>query len=221
MELHPSRVVFNLKRSLEYYLSLPLQYDQIEDDWPLILFLHGAGERGNDLSLVKKHGIPRVVNEMEDFPFVTVSPQCPENDWWLNRLEDLKYLIDTIVEQYRIDESRLYLTGLSMGGFGTWHMAVEYPETFAAIAPICGGGLGILGFPERVIEIKHIPVWVFHGEKDNIVPVEESRVLVRELKSAGGNVQLKIYPEAGHDAWTETYSNPELYKWFMNNRRSA
>ncbi len=221
MELHPSRVVFNLKRSLEYYLSLPLQYDQIEDDWPLILFLHGAGERGNDLSLVKKHGIPRVVNEMEDFPFVTVSPQCPENDWWLNRLEDLKYLIDTIVEQYRIDESRLYLTGLSMGGFGTWHMAVEYPETFAAIAPICGGGLGILGFPERVIEIKHIPVWAFHGEKDNIVPVEESRVLVRELKSAGGNVQLKIYPEAGHDAWTETYSNPELYEWFMNNRRSA
>ena len=221
MELHPSRVVFNLKRSLEYYLSLPLQYDQIEDDWPLILFLHGAGERGNDLSLVKKHGIPRVVNEMEDFPFVTVSPQCPENDWWLNRLEDLKYLIDTIVEQYRIDESRLYLTGLSMGGFGTWHMAVEYPETFAAIAPICGGGLGILGFPERVIEIKHIPGWAFHGEKDNIVPVEESRVLVRELKSAGGNVQLKIYPEAGHDAWTETYSNPELYEWFMNNRRSA
>jgi len=221
MELHPSRVVFNLKRSLEYYLSLPLQYDQIEDSWPLIMFLHGAGERGNDLSLVKKHGIPRVVNEMEDFPFVTVSPQCPENDWWLNRLEDLKYLIDTIVEQYRIDESRIYLTGLSMGGFGTWHMAVEYPETFAAIAPICGGGLGILGFPERVIEIKHIPVWVFHGEKDNIVPVEESRVLVRELKSAGGNVQLKIYPEAGHDAWTETYSNPELYEWFMNNRRSA
>ena len=221
MELHPSRVVFNLKRSLEYYLSLPLQYDQIEDSWPLIMFLHGAGEWGNDLSLVKKHGIPRVVNEMEDFPFVTVSPQCPENDWWLNRLEDLKYLIDTIVEQYRIDESRIYLTGLSMGGFGTWHMAVEYPETFAAIAPICGGGLGILGFPERVVEIKHIPVWVFHGEKDNIVPVEESRVLVRELKSAGGNVQLKIYPEAGHDAWTETYSNPELYEWFMNNRRSA
>jgi predicted peptidase len=98
-------------------------------------------------------------------------------------------------------------------------MAVEYPDLFSAIAPICGGGLGILGFPERVINIKDLPVWAFHGEKDNIVSVEESRILVKTLKEAGGNAMLKIYPDAGHDSWTETYSDPELYEWFMSKRK--
>lgn len=221
MKLHPSTVTYNLKRTLEYYLSLPVGYDKTEDDWPLIMFLHGAGERGRDLSSLKKHGIPRVVHEIDDFPFITVSPQCPENDWWLNRLEDLKFLLDTVREQYRVDSSRLYLTGLSMGGFGTWHMAVEYPDTFAAIAPVCGGGLGILGFPERVAEIKHVPVWAFHGAKDNVVSVEESRIMIKELKAAGGQAQLKVYPDAEHDAWTETYSDPELYEWFISKKKSS
>lgn len=221
MELYPSRVSYSLKRSMEYYLSLPLQYEETEDDWPIIMFLHGAGERGDSLEFVKKHGIPKIVSEMEDFPFVTLSPLCPEEDWWLNRLEDLKYLLELIIEQYRVDRSRIYLTGLSMGGFGTWHLAAEYPELFAAIAPVCGGGLGILGFPERVAELKSVPVWAFHGEKDNVVPVEETLVLVRQLKAIGGDVQLELYPEAGHDSWTETYSRPELYEWFMSKRRSS
>lgn len=221
MELYPSRVSYSLKRSMEYYLSLPLQYEETEDDWPIIMFLHGAGERGDSLEFVKKHGIPRIVSEMEDFPFVTLSPLCPEEDWWLNRLEDLKYLLELIIEQYRVDRSRIYLTGLSMGGFGTWHLAAEYPELFAAIAPVCGGGLGILGFPERVAELKNVPVWAFHGKKDNVVPVEETLVLVRQLKAIGGDVQLELYPEAGHDSWTETYSRPELYEWFMSKRRSS
>ncbi|WP_292590717.1 prolyl oligopeptidase family serine peptidase [Mesotoga sp. UBA5557] len=221
MELHSSRISYSLDRKLDYLFSLPLQYNSEGSDWPLILFLHGAGERGDDLRLLKKHGIPKVVDEMTDFPFITVSPQCPENDWWLNRLQDLRFLVDSIVEQYRVDSSRLYLTGLSMGGFGTWHMAVEYPELFSAIAPICGGGLEILGFPERVAEIKDLPVWAFHGEKDNIVSIEESRVLVRTLKEFGAHPILTIYPDAGHDSWTETYSNPELYEWFINNRKSS
>jgi len=221
MELHSSRIVYSLKRKLDYFLSLPMQYASEEADWPLILFLHGAGERGDDLQLLKKHGIPRIVSEMPDFPFITISPQCPENDWWLNRLQDLKFLLDTVVKQYRVDTSKMYLTGLSMGGFGTWHMAVEYPDLFAAIAPVCGGGLGILGFPERVLEIKDLPIWAFHGGKDNIVSVEESRILIRTLKDAGGKPMLKIYPEAGHDSWTETYSDPELYEWFMSNRKSG
>lgn len=219
MELHSSRIAYSLNRRLDYLLSLPLQYTSEEADWPLILFLHGAGERGDNLQLLRKHGIPRIVSEMADFPFITISPQCPENDWWLNRLQDLKFLLDTVVKQYRVDASKMYLTGLSMGGFGTWHMAVEYPDLFAAIAPVCGGGLGILGFPERVLEIKDLPIWAFHGGKDNIVSVEESRILIRTLKDAGGNPMLKIYPEAGHDSWTETYSDPELYEWFMSNRK--
>jgi len=219
MELHKSTIAYSLKRELDYLLSLPLQYDEEDTEWPLILFLHGAGERGDNLELLKKHGIPRVVSEMSDFPFITVSPQCPENDWWLNRLQDLRFLLESIIKQYRVDPSAIYLTGLSMGGFGTWHMAVEYPDLFSAIAPICGGGLGILGFPERVINIKDLPVWAFHGEKDNIVSVEESRILVKTLKEAGGNAMLKIYPDAGHDSWTETYSDPELYEWFMSKRK--
>ncbi|MGC9322085.1 MAG: prolyl oligopeptidase family serine peptidase [Kosmotogaceae bacterium] len=221
MELHSSRIVYSLNRKLDYFLSLPRQYASEEVDWPLILFLHGAGERGDNLQLLRKHGIPRIVSEMADFPFITISPQCPENDWWLNRLQDLKFLLDTVVKQYRVDTSKMYLTGLSMGGFGTWHMAVEYPNLFAAIAPVCGGGLGILGFPERVLEIKDLPIWAFHGGKDNIVSVEESRTLIRTLKDAGGKPMLKIYPEAGHDSWTETYSDPELYEWFMSNRKSG
>jgi len=221
MELHSSRIVYSLNRKLDYFLSLPLQYVSEEADWPLILFLHGAGERGDNLQLLRKHGIPRIVSEMADFPFITISPQCPENDWWLNRLQDLRFLLDTVVKQYRVDTSKMYLTGLSMGGFGTWHMAVEYPDLFAAIAPVCGGGLGILGFPERVLEIKDLPIWAFHGEKDNMVSVEESRILIRTLKDAGGKAMLKIYPEAGHDSWTETYSDPELYEWFMSNRKSG
>ena len=132
---------------------------------------------------------------------------------------DLKFLLDTVIKQYRVDISKMYLTGLSMGGFGTWHMAVEYPDLFAAIAPVCGGGLGILGFPERVLEIKDLPIWAFHGGKDNIVSAEESRILIRTLKDAGGRPLLKIYPEAGHDSWTETYSDPELYEWFMSNQK--
>ncbi|HDP77814.1 MAG TPA: phospholipase [Mesotoga infera] len=221
MELHSSRIAYSLNRRLDYLLSLPLQYTSEEADWPLILFLHGAGERGDNLQLLRKHGIPRIVSEMADFPFITISPQCPENDWWLNRLQDLKFLLDTVVKQYRVDSSKMYLTGLSMGGFGTWHMAVEYPDLFAAIAPVCGGGLGILGFPERVLEIKDLPIWAFHGGKDNIVSAEESRILIRTLKDAGGNPMLKIYPEAGHDSWTETYSDPELYEWFMSKRKSG
>ncbi|MDD2332787.1 MAG: prolyl oligopeptidase family serine peptidase [Mesotoga sp.] len=219
MELHSSTIAYSLNRRLDYLISLPLQYSSEEADWPLILFLHGAGERGDNLQLLRKHGIPRIVSEMADFPFITISPQCPENDWWLNKLQDLKFLLDTVIKQYRVDISKMYLTGLSMGGFGTWHMAVEYPDLFAAIAPVCGGGLGILGFPERVLEIKDLPIWAFHGGKDNIVSAEESRILIRTLKDAGGRPLLKIYPEAGHDSWTETYSDPELYEWFMSNQK--
>ena len=219
MELHSSTIAYSLNRRLDYLISLPLQYSSEEADWPLILFLHGAGERGDNLQLLRKHGIPRIVSEMADFPFITISPQCPENDWLLNKLQDLKFLLDTVIKHYRVDISKMYLTGLSMGGFGTWHMAVEYPDLFAAIAPVCGGGLGILGFPERVLEIKDLPIWAFHGGKDNIVSAEESRILIRTLKDAGGRPLLKIYPEAGHDSWTETYSDPELYEWFMSNQK--
>jgi predicted peptidase len=199
-----------LKVSMQYLLHLPTGYGDSDKKWPLILFLHGAGERGNDLELVKRNGIPKIVETIEDFPFIAVSPQCPDTSWWGDEIFTLNLLLDELVEKYNVDEERIYLTGLSMGGYGTWMMAAEYPERFAAIAPVCGGGN-----PETAQILKELPIWAFHGAKDDIVPIGESESMVNAVKEAEGNVQFTVYPEAGHDSWTETYNNPELYHWFL------
>ena len=199
--------------SVHYLLHLPPGYGADSSArWPLILFLHGAGERGNDLNLVKLHGIARVVEERPDFPFVAVSPQCPPNERW--RPEVLAALLDEIETTYRIDPDRIYLTGLSMGGFGAWALAIEQPHRFAAIAPICGGG-----DPGLVCAIRHVPVWAFHGARDDVVPLHRSQEMVDALRACGGNVRLTVYPDADHDSWTRTYTNPELYDWLLSHRR--
>jgi len=200
---------------LNYLLYLPKDYSsKPENKFPLILFLHGAGERGDDLELVKKHGIPKIVEKQEDFPFIAVSPQCPKFSWWTSEIEALNALLDEIVEKYAVDKERIYLTGLSMGGYGTWQFAISYPVRFAAIALICGGGN-----PKEVCALKDIPVLVFHGAKDQVVPIKQSEEMVEALKACGGEVKFTIYPDAGHDSWTETYDNPELYKWFLQHKR--
>lgn len=202
------------KIELQYLLFLPDSYDPLGKEWPMLLFLHGAGERGNDLELVKKHGPPKIVAAGADFPFVLVSPQCPRGQFWQN--DPLLALIDEIVSTYRIDETRIYLTGLSMGGYGTWSLAAEAPERFAAIAPICGGGLRIWA-----LTLANMPVWAFHGARDRTVPAEESRRMIEALKSRGNqDVRLTIYPEAEHDSWTETYDNPGLYEWLLSQQRT-
>jgi predicted peptidase len=207
---------------LKYLLYLPAGYaDDPAQRWPLILFLHGAGERGDDLNLVRVHGIPKVAETRADFPFIVVSPQCPVDSWWADYRMVLTALLDQVAGLYRVDLDRVYLTGLSMGGFGTWVLAASEPQRFAAIAPICGGGFWMYGFPDRARVIKHIPTWVFHGAKDPVVPLRESEVMVEALKAHGGDVRLTIYPEAGHDSWTETYNNPEFYTWLLQHRRQA
>ena len=197
---------------LQYLLFLPADYENKSEKWPMILFLHGAGERGDNLSQVKVHGPPKLINNGENFPFIIVSPQCPEDKWW--DTDVLNELLKDVMKSYRVDKNRIYLTGLSMGGYGTWDMAQKYPSRFAAIAPICGSGN-----PELVERIKHLPIWVFHGAKDKVVPVKKSQDMVDALKKVGGNVKFAIYPEAGHDSWTETYSNPALYDWFLKHNR--
>ena len=201
---------------LNYLLYLPRDYSSSKTDYPLILFLHGAGERGEDLEKVKIHGIPKIVEQQEDFPFIAISPQCPIDRWWVDPwlIEALNALLDQTIAKYRVDESRVYLTGLSMGGFGTWALSMMYPEKFAAIAPICGGGM-----PWMAFRIKDIPVWAFHGAKDETVPIQKSEEMVAALKKIGGNIKFTVYPEAGHDSWTETYNNPELYKWFLEHQK--
>jgi len=211
-----------VEQKLDYLLYLPVDYDASRaQGWPLILFLHGACERGSDLARVKYHGPPTLIGQGTNFPAIVVSPQCPEGKTWDNAT--LIGLLDDVIASHNVDTNRVYLTGLSMGGFGTWSLAMEHPERFAAIAPICGGGQQLtilLADGERRENVLKLPVWAFHGGKDPVVPLEESQRMVDALKRIGAReVKLTIYPEAQHDSWTETYENPLLYQWFFQRQR--
>jgi predicted peptidase len=180
-----------------------------------MLFLHGIGERGDDLDKVKVHGPPKLIEAGQDLPFIVVSPVCPLTKTWETSTFELSALLDEIVEKYKVDQDRVYLTGLSMGGFGTWALAQYTPNRFAAIVPICGGG-----DPRSVRRIVHLPAWVFHGAKDRSVPLERSETMVAALKKAGGDVRFTVYPNAEHDSWTQAYATPELYEWLLQQKRT-
>jgi predicted peptidase len=227
----------------DYLLFLPKGYDaSAEKKWPLILFLHGAGERGTNVWLVSVHGPPKLVkpvvppakgetdearaqresaSKMLSENFIVVSPQCPADTRWDN--DTLLALLDHIVAGHKVDTSRVYLTGLSMGGFGTWSLGSRFPDRFAALAPICGGGERIdilIGSRQRQAALQSLGVWAFHGGKDTTVPPEESEKMVNALKKADvKDIQLTIYPDAGHDSWSATYANPKLYEWFLQHKR--
>jgi len=200
----------------KYLLSLPKDYGKDPNTkWPLLLFLHGSGESGSDLERVKMHGPPKLIAQGRELPFIVVSPQAPSvREWW--NAEVLVALLDEVSEKYAVDKERVYLTGLSMGGYGTWNLATAYPERFAAIAPICGGGL-----PRFAPRLRGMGIWVFHGAKDQAVKLEESQEMVDALKAADVETKFTVYPEAAHDSWTETYNNPQLYEWFLKHRRPA
>lgn len=197
----------------QYWLYLPEGYTNGEKRWPLMFYLHGAGERGDDLQLLKKNGPLKLVDQGKDFPFIIAAPQCRKDQWW--QTDELNAFLDEMIARYNVDEDRVYLTGLSMGGFGTWALACRCPERFAAIAPVCGGGVPFLAR----LKLKHTPVWAFHGAKDQVVPLAESQRLVEAIQQAGGDATLTIYPKAKHNAWTETYNNPKLYEWLLSHRR--
>lgn len=200
------------KVRLSYLLHIPNEYGKGPDGkWPLILFLHGAGERGDNIEKVKIHGIPKIADRDPDFPFICVSPQCPGGSYWVLEQDAVMALVEEIVHGYHVDENRIYVTGLSMGGYGTWHLGCEYPDKFAAIVPICGGG-----DPDNAEALKHTPVWAFHGAKDAAVPVAESERMVKKLEQCGGNVKFTVYPDKGHICWAEAYDSPELYSWLLS-----
>jgi predicted peptidase len=213
-----------IRRSVgaNYLLFLPENYDANKSRrWPLILFLHGSGERGTNVWQVARHGPPKIVRNKPDFPFIVVSPQCPAGLRWDN--DTVLALLDHVIEKYRVDRTRVYLTGLSMGGYGTWSLGLEHPERFAAIVPICGGGDPLkllLADRSALARIKKLPVWVFHGAKDTVVTIEESQRMVDALKKAGcAEVEFTVYPDAQHDSWTETYNNPKLYEWLLAHQK--
>lgn len=201
--------------STSHLLDLPVDYTQDETrQWPLLLFLHGRGARGDDLKMVSNHGPPKLIREGRQLPFIVVSPLCPAGISW--QPVELGMLLDKIEAEYRVDPERIYVTGLSMGGYGTWALAMEYPERFAAIAPICGGGDA-----RDVARIKDIPIWIFHGARDTSIPIERSQAMVDALETLGAEPRFTVYPRAGHDSWTETYDNPALYEWFLEHKRRA
>lgn len=205
------RLDVTIRVQMGYLLYLPKDYDT-KESWPLVLFLHGSGERGDDLELVKKHGPPKLIGEGKEFPFIVVSPQCPKDQSW--EPIELTALLDEVTKNHKVDQDRIYVTGLSMGGFATWELAAFTPNRFAAIAPICGGGEQY--WTKR---FKHLPVWAFHGAKDKGVPLERTQEMIDALTKNGGTPKLTIYPEAEHDSWTETYNNPEFYEWLLAQKR--
>ncbi|TWU47254.1 Prolyl oligopeptidase family protein [Rubripirellula tenax] len=179
---------------------------------PLLLFLHGGGEGGDNIEKVKMHGPPRLIKEGKDFPFFVVSPQNPSTtQFWDD--QSLMALVDHLVDRYAVDPSRIYLTGMSRGGFGAWRLAIQNPDRFACLVPICGGG-----DPPYVRKIKQMPIWVFHGQRDDMIPISESEQMVDALRELGNDVKFTVYPNAKHDAWTETYGNDDLYTWMLEQR---
>ena len=201
------------KATVHYWISLPADYGK-QEKCPLIIFLHGMGERGKDLEKVKKHGPPKIVDKKNTTPFIIVSPQTPRGQWW--KVSRLNKLLDHILATTKADPQRVYLTGLSMGGFGAWGWIAAEPDRFAAAIPICGGGN-----PGKADRLVHLPIWAFHGAKDGTVSPKKSQDMVDAIKDAGGkNVKLTIYPDAHHDSWTKTYNNPEIYEWLLSHRQA-
>lgn len=208
---------------MRFQLFLPRDYGAVpEKRWPLILFLHGAGERGDDVEKVKVHGPPKIAERTPDFPFIVVSPQCPSGETWND--EALEALLDHALANWAIDAHRVYLTGLSMGGYGAWSLAQACPERFAAVVPICGGGsaarANLYGDSPRGKALRELPFWAFHGEKDDVVPPRESERMVEALRKLGCDVRYTVVPGVGHDAWVKAYDDPKLYTWLLAHARN-
>ena len=182
--------------------------------YPLLIFLHGSGESGDDLEKVKTNGPPKLVATRPDFPFIVAAPQAPSA---IERFDTptLNAMLDELLAQLPVDRDRVYLTGLSMGGEWSYGWASENPERFAAIAPVSG-----LWNPAVACRLKAIPVWAFHGAKDDVVPLAGDQAMIDAIRACGGNARFTVYPDAGHDAWTVTYANQELYDWLLQQRRA-
>ena len=200
---------------INYLMYVPAAYFRASaGQFPLIVFLHGTEQRGDDPQLLKSVAALTIVDVDGTLPFIAVFPQCPRDAHWSP--EALIAMLGTIEESLRIDHDRVYLTGFSLGGFGVWQTAAAFPDVFAAIAPVCG-----MSDISDVPRLRDIPVWAFHGALDQNVPLAESEKMTAALRDIGGNVRLTVYPDFAHDCWSITYRDSRLYLWFLSQRRGA
>lgn len=219
----------------KYQVFVPENWTN-KQKWPVILFLHGAGERGDDGLIQTEVGIGTAIRRYRDrFPAVVVMPQCRKNVWWAeSSMADVAMATLAVAQkEFHGDPDRTYLTGLSMGGYGTWYLAGKYPGKFAAIVPICGGILvpdmarmqsadDSAPYTEAAKKIgSQTPVWIFHGADDPTVPVTESRRMNDAMKALGGEVHYTEYPGVGHNSWEKAYAEPELLTWMLSKTMSA
>ena len=205
-------------QELKYYIYLPDHYEKIK--LPLVLFLHGAGERGGDLNLIETHGLPKLIKDGEKFPFIIIAPQCPSHKWWSDPipLDLLSSLIDEVALLDFVDENQIYCTGLSMGGYGTLALSIKRPKLFSAIIPICGG-LDIQNY-FNLQNLKNTPIWMFHGDQDEIIPLKNSEEIYQGLKSKNKNIKLTVYKNIGHNAWDKAYNDKRIYLWMLQFKKN-
>lgn len=217
VQLIDSEMKTVVSETLSYYLYYPEDYHSKEKEkFPLLLFLHGGGESGDSLKTLKSNGPPKMIAEGEQFPFLILAPQNPyKKKWWNTRA--VAQLLDTIVANNRVDQNRIYLTGLSRGGGAAWEMVVQYPNKFAAMAVVCG----MTPVPYASWISREMPIWVFHGDKDKSIPISESQEMVKRLKNMGYDVKFTIYEGVGHNSWAQAYSTEELYSWFVRQKKKV
>lgn len=196
-----------------YLLYLPKQYNATKATFPVVIYLHGGSQRGQDLSKLKVYGLPSLVDKGRDFPFIIVSPQCPDGKFWsTDNWFDLLY--DELTTKYRVDKKRIYLTGISMGGYGAWQTAVAYPDKFAALMPLCGG----CDDSTQICRVKHIPIWTFHGTADDLIPFSETERLVKRLDACRGKVKFTRLENEGHQI-QYVYEDNALYAWLLKQHK--
>jgi predicted peptidase len=206
------RTVIRKQVQMRYLSWVPEAADKPAAGWPLVIFLHGSGERGDDLEQLKANGPSKHAAGGRAFPFVLVAPQLPERRRWDS--DALEALRADLVARLPIDPDRVLMTGLSLGGHGTWDYAVDYPNRLAAIAPVCG-----VGAPKRAAAIAKLPIWAFHGALDDVVPIASDQAMVDAVRAAGGHVRFTVYDGVGHDSWDRAYDDPALYDWLLAQRR--
>lgn len=213
-------------KALPYRLLKPLEVDP-KQKYPLVIFLHGAGERGTDNQKQLVHGVPEFVKRQKQYPCFLIAPQCPEKerwgDWTVNAAllpeptpptHLVLELLPALQKEFNIDAKRIYVTGLSMGGFGTWDLISRHPEMFAAAVPVCGGG-----DDKQASKIAKLPIWAFHGAKDTAVKPERSRAMIEAIKKVGGDPKYTEYPDVGHASWAPAYKDEEMFKWLFAQKR--